>query len=211
MPTEDGETVLSILGAGVFGDGSPMYFILQFATFAILILAANTAYTGFPLLSSLVARDGYLPRQLANRGDRLVFSNGILVLSAAAGALIVAFGGITTALIPLYAVGVFAGFTISQVGMVQRHRRIQQPGWRRSVVVNVVGAIATFVVLLVVIVSKFAIGAWIPVIVIPAVAAVLWAIHRHYARVAAELRIPDGFHARRKPHSVVLLVGNLHR
>jgi amino acid transporter len=211
VPTEDGETVLSILGAGVFGDGSPMYFILQFATFAILILAANTAYTGFPLLSSLVARDGYLPRQLANRGDRLVFSNGILVLSAAAGALIVAFGGITTALIPLYAVGVFAGFTISQVGMVERHRKLRQPGWQRSAAVNVVGAIATFVVLLVVIVSKFAIGAWIPVIVIPAVAVVLWAIHRHYARVAAELRIPDGFHARRKPHSVVLLVGNLHR
>jgi amino acid transporter len=205
------ETIMSIMGAGVFGDGSPMYYILQFATFAILILAANTAYTGYPLLSSLIAKDGFLPRQLANRGDRLVFSNGILFLSLTAGALVVAFGGVVSALIPLYAVGVFAGFTISQVGMVQRHRTLKATGWKRGVVINVVGATATFIVLMVVIVSKFTIGAWLPVIVIPGVALVLWSIHRHYARVATELKIPDGYHARRHPHTVVLLVGNLHR
>lgn len=205
------ETILSILGAGVFGDGTPLYFLLQFSTFAILILAANTAFTGFPLLSSLIARDGFLPRQLANRGDRLVFSNGIIALSAAAAGLIVAFGGVTTLLIPLYAVGVFTGFTISQYGMVQRHRRIQGPGWKGHATVNAIGAVATLIVLLVVVVSKFTIGAWIPAIVIPVVALVLRGIRRHYDRVADSLRVPEGYHARRHPHTVVLLVGNLHR
>jgi amino acid transporter len=126
-PSHD-ETVLSELGRAVYG-GGPLYWILQFSTAGILTLAANTAYADFPRLSSIIARDGYLPRQFANRGDRLVFSNGILFLAIAASVLIVAFGGLTNALIPLYAVGVFTAFTLSQAGMVVHHRRIKEPGW----------------------------------------------------------------------------------
>ena len=115
------ETLLSIMGGAVFGDGTFFYYVLQFSTFAILILAANTAYADFPRLSSIIARDGFLPRQLKSRGDRLVFSNGILVLAGVAGLLVVIFGGETSALIPLYAVGVFTGFTLSQTGMCVHH------------------------------------------------------------------------------------------
>ena len=126
------ETILSILGTAVFGRGF-LYIVLQAATAAILVLAANTAFTGFPLLGSIIAKDGYLPRQFATRGDRLAYSNGIVGLAAAAAALLVAFGGVTTLLIPLYAVGVFTSFTLSQWGMVQRHRRSREPGWRFGV------------------------------------------------------------------------------
>ena len=125
-PSHD-QTVMAQMGLAVFGNG-PMFVLLQFATAAILTLAANTAYNGFPSLSSIIAKDGYLPRQLAHRGDRLVFSNGILVLAAAAAGLLVAFGGITNALIPLYAVGVFTSFTLSQSGMVRHHRRLREAG-----------------------------------------------------------------------------------
>ena len=124
------ETLLSILGSAVFGNGTLLYYILQFSTFAILILAANTAYADFPRLSSIIARDEYLPHQFKNRGDRLVFSNGIVVLAVMASVLIVGFGGETTALIPLYAVGVFTGFTLSQAGMVRYQRRERAPGWQ---------------------------------------------------------------------------------
>src|SRR5207245_774568 len=129
------ETILSILGTAVFGRGV-LYSVLQAATAAILTLAANTAFSGFPLLASIIAQDGYLPRQLATRGDRLAFSNGIVGLAAGASILLVAFGGVTTALIPLYAVGVFTSFTLSQWGMVQRHRRLRAPGWRLGAAVN---------------------------------------------------------------------------
>ena len=128
------ETLLSIMGKAVFGSGTFFYFLLQFSTFAILILAANTAYADFPRLSSIIARDGFLPRQLANRGDRLVFSNGVLVLAGVATLLIVVFGGKTSALIPLYAVGVFTGFTLSQTGMVVHHHRLREPRWQSKAV-----------------------------------------------------------------------------
>ena len=127
------------MGVLVFGSGTFMFVLLQFATAAILTLAANTAYADFPRLSSIIARDGYLPRQLANRGDRLVFSNGVLVLAVAAGALIVAFGGLTNALIPLYAVGVFLSFTLSQAGMVRHHQKERERGCKRNMVINAVG------------------------------------------------------------------------
>ena len=140
-PSHD-RTVMAQLGLAVFGNGA-VFVVLQFATAAILTLAANTAYNGFPGLSSIIAKDGYLPRQLANRGDRLVFSNGIIVLAASAAALLVAFGGITNALIPLYAIGVFSSFTLSQTGMVRHHLRLREPGWRRSAILNGVGAVAT--------------------------------------------------------------------
>ena len=208
---EGGETLLSLIGGAVFGASSPPYFLLQAATAAILILAANTAYNAFPSLSSILARDGYLPRQLHNRGDRLVYSNGILLLAGAAALLIVAFGGITTALIPLYAVGVFTGFTLSQSGMVRHHLREREPGWKRNMVVNSVGATATGVVLAVVVVSKFTIGAWIPAVVIPLIVLVLRAVHRHYEEVAAVLRVPEGYRPLPHTHTVVVLVGSVHQ
>ncbi|MGH8976041.1 MAG: amino acid permease, partial [Acidimicrobiia bacterium] len=205
------ETILSIMGDAVFGGGSLPYFLLQASTAAILILAANTAYTAFPTMCSIIARDGYLPRQLFNRGDRLVFSNGILVLALAAAGLLVAFGGITTALIPLYAVGVFTSFTLSQTGMVRYHLRERMPGWRARAMANGAGALTTGMVLAVVLVSKFAIGAWIPVVLIPSLILLFRGIHRHYARVRERLAVPPGWRPPRMNHTVVVLVGGVHR
>ncbi len=205
------ETVFSQMGRAVFG-GGPLYVLLQLATAAILALAANTAYADFPRLSSIIARDGYLPRQLSNRGDRLVFSNGIVFLAVAAGALLVAFGGLTNALIPLYAVGVFTSFTLSQSGMVRHHRRLREEGWRRGVVINTVGAVATFTVLMIVAVTKFTSGAWVPLVVVPAIMALFVAISRHYAKVDTSLRIePEEVKAEAVTHTVVVLVGRVHR
>jgi amino acid transporter len=210
FPTHD-ETVISQMGRVVFGDG-PLHVILQFATAAILTLAANTAFADFPRLSSIISRDGFLPRQFANRGDRLVFSNGILFLAVSAGALLVAFGGITTALIPLYAVGVFTSFTLSQAGMVMRGRNLAEPGWKRKAAVNAVGATMTFTVLVIVAVSKFSKGAWLPIVVIPAVIAVFVSIRRHYDRVNARLALAPHEVSRGFPnHTVVVLVGKIHR
>ena len=210
QPTlSEDETILSLLGGAVFGDGSVMYYVLQISTMAILTLAANTAFADFPRIASILAKDGYLPRQLHNRGDRLVFSNGILALAGVAALLVVAFGGITTALIPLYAVGVFCGFTLSQFGMVKHHQREQEPHWKRHAVVNAIGGTATLVVLVVIVVSKFTIGAWIPVVLIPIIAFVLTRVKRHYDRVARALRLPVDFRPRRHTHTVVVLVGSL--
>jgi amino acid transporter len=208
----ENETLLSVMGGAVFGRSSVLYLFVQFTTMAILFVAANTAYAGFPALSSIMARDGYLPRQLAHRGDRLVFSNGIVVLSLAAALLLVAFGGSTTALIPLYAVGVFTGFTVSQVGMVRHHARVRGHNWRMAQIINGIGATATGLVLITVVVSKFTTGAWIPAIVIPAIVLLFLAIHRHYDDVGAVLTVPEGWrpHYGGK-HTAVLLVGGVHR
>jgi amino acid transporter len=211
VPEEGGETLLSIMGRAVFGGDTFMYFLLQFSTFAILILAANTAYADFPRLSGIVARDGFLPGQLANRGDRLVFSNGIFVLSMLAGTLIVVFGGDVTNLIPLYAVGVFTGFTLSQAGMVVHHWRLREPNWQVGISINAIGAAATFIVLLVVSVSKFTIGAWIPVVVIPVMVLVLRTIGRHYEKVRQAVAIPQGWAPRRYEHFIVVLVGTVNK
>jgi amino acid transporter len=209
-PSEQ-ETVISQLGRAVFGTGA-LHTILQFATAGILILAANTAYVDFPRLASIIARDNYLPRQLANRGDRLVFSNGILFLAGAAAALLVAFGGLTNALIPLYAVGVFTSFTLSQAGMVRHHLREREPAWRRGTVINAVGASATLLVLLIVAVTKFTVGAWLPIVVVPMIIAVFRSIHGHYQRVERELAIsPAAVQPRAQRHKVVVLVGRVHR
>src|SRR6202008_587469 len=131
MPSER-ETVVSQLARGVFGERGIAYYAVQAATMAILVLAANTAYADFPRLASILARDRYLPRQFMNQGDRLAFSNGIVGLSVLAGILLVVFGGDTHALIPLYMIGVFVSFTLSQAGMVVHWRRLQTPGWRSS-------------------------------------------------------------------------------
>lgn len=216
----ENETLLSIMGRYLYLDGpnslpsglgDVLYYVLQFATFAILILAANTAFADFPRVSSIIAGDGYLPRQLSNRGDRLVFSNGIVVLALVAGLLIIGFGGVTSALIPLYAVGVFTGFTLSQAGMVVHHRQVREKGWKRNQVLNAFGAVATFVVLGVVVVSKFTIGAWIPVVLIPLIVMVFKAIHRHYAHVSRSIAVPDDYRSRRHRHTVIVLVGQVHR
>jgi amino acid transporter len=205
------ETLLSIMGRAVLGDGTAMYYVLQFATFSILILAANTAFADFPRVSSIIASDGYLPRQLANRGDRLVFSNGVLALAAVAAGLIVVFGGDTSKLIPLYAVGVFCGFTLSQLGMVVHHRRLKEPGWKRNQIINLVGATATFVVLLVVIYSKFSKGAWVPVLLIPLIVLVFRRVHRHYETVRASLAVTPADRVARHAHTVVVLIGSVNR
>ena len=213
QPTlDESETILSKLGRAVFGDGTVPYFVLQAATFAILILAANTAFAGFPAVASILARDAYLPRQLANRGDRLVFSNGIMALAAVAAVLIIAFGGTTTALIPLYAVGVFTGFTLSQSGMVVHHLREREQRWKLHLATNAVGAVATGIVAIVVVTSKFTQGAWIPAVLIPLIVMVFLRVNRHYAKVREAL-VVDEF-ARvgpRHAHTVVVLVGGVNR
>jgi amino acid transporter len=208
---QDYQTLLSLMARYVYGGTTFLYYILQFSTFAILILAANTAFADFPRVSSIIAGDGYMPRQLANRGDRLVYSNGIVILSLIAGLLIVVFGGDTSALIPLYAVGVFTGFTLSQAGMVIHHRTVQEKGWRRNQVINAVGSVATFIVLLVVVVSKFTIGAWIPAVLIPIIVVGFKAIHRHYLKVNTAIQPPKGYRSKRHRHTVIVLVGNVHR
>jgi amino acid transporter len=203
-------TVNAQMGTQVFGDGF-MLFLLQILTAGILVLAANTAYADFPRLSSIVARDGYLPRQLANRGDRLVFSNGVIILTVFAAVLIVVFQGETNALIPLYAVGVFTSFTLSQSGMVRHHFRHRDDGWRRHAAISGVGATATFVVLLIVAITKFVDGAWVPLIVIPAIVVLFKGIKRHYTRVADVLKAEVDYRPRRMNHTVIVLVGNVHR
>jgi amino acid transporter len=205
------ETVFSQMGRAVLGHG-PLYIVLQFATAAILTLAANTAYADFPRLSSIIASDGYLPRQFATRGDRLVFSNGILILAGAASILLVAFGGKTDKLIALYAVGVFTSFTLSQAGMVRHHQKERQPGWRRGVAVNAVGSAATFVVLVIIAVTKFTEGAYVVVIIVPIVMAMFAAVKRHYVRVNAALAItPEEVRPEPDNSTVVVLVPRVHR
>jgi len=205
------QTVIAQMGQQVFGDG-PVFFVLQIATATILALAANTAYADFPRLSSIIAGDGFLPRQFANRGDRLVFSNGILFLAGAAGVLVVFFGGKTNALIPLYAVGVFTSFTLSQLGMVRYQRRKREGSrWQVGAAISAGGAAATFIVLTIVLVTKFTSGAWLPVVVIPAIVLLFRSIRRHYDAVAEELRVEPDWRPPRMNHTVIVLVGRVHR
>ena len=188
MPSEQ-ETVVSQLARGVFGARGVPYYAVQAATMLILVLAANTAYADFPRLASILARDGYVPRQFMNQGDRLAFSNGIVGLSVLAAVLLVLFGGDTHALIPLYMIGVFVSFTLSQAGMVVHWRRLRTPGWRTSAVINGVGAAVTGLVLLVVAVTKAHEGAWIIMLLIPLNVVFFQATRRHYSRVAAQLTL----------------------
>jgi amino acid transporter len=185
MPSTS-ETVLSQVGRHVFGGGA-LYYALQYATFAVLVLAANTAFADFPRLASILADDGYMPRQFAARGDRLAFSNGIIVLALMAMLLVWLFKGDTSALIPLYAIGVFVCFTLSQAGMVVHWFTCKEPGWKWKAWLNGIGATATAVVSVVQIVTKFSAGAWIVVLIIPSIIFVLRKIHKHYAAFSAEL------------------------
>jgi amino acid transporter len=188
-------TVIAQVGRAVFGPSSPLFYILQLATALILVLAANTAFNGFPVLASILARDGYLPRQLRNRGDRLAYSNGILLLSGFAIVLIVAFHASPTRLIQLYIIGVFVSFVCSQTGMIRhwnRHLRSATDAKARlhmirSRAINTVGACVTAVVLVIVLVSKFANGAWIAVAAMVVIWLTMNGIHQHYENVALEL------------------------
>jgi len=180
------ETVLSQIGRHVFGGGA-LYYALQYATFAVLVLAANTAFADFPRLASILSADGYMPRQFAARGDRLAFSNGIIVLAIMAMLLVWLFAGDTSALIPLYAIGVFVCFTLSQAGMVVHWLKCREPGWRWKAWLNGIGAVATALVSLVQVVTKFTHGAWIVVLIIPLIILLLRAIHQHYENFSAEL------------------------
>ena len=208
---EEDPTGIALMAEYIYGGKGVLFWVTQLATFAILILAANTAYADFPRLSSIIARDGYLPRQLANRGDRLVFSNGIVFLAVLAGVLIVVFKGNISALIPLYAFGVFTGFTLSQAGMVVHHLRLREPHWRASAAINGVGCVATGVVATVVVVSKFTEGAWIPAVLIPGLVVVFRAIAGHYRRVRAAVAVEPDYRPPRRTHLVVVLVGSVHR
>jgi amino acid transporter len=183
-----GETILSELGRAVFGLG-PVYYILQFSTMGILILAANTAFADFPRLSSLLARDGFMPSRFAFRGERLAFSTGIVALAILSIIVLAAFGGRVEALIPLYAIGVFTSITLSQAGMVRHWWESREPGWRRSIVINGFGAVATGIVAIIFAVAKFALGAWLIVIVIPLLVAAMVLIRRRYERRRLETAV----------------------
>ena len=210
VPSET-ETVISQIARGTFGGRGTLYFCVQLATMLILVLAANTAYADFPRLASIVARDAYLPRQFSNQGDRLAFSNGIVVLSVFAGILLIAFAGDTHALIPLYMIGVFISFTLSQTGMVIHWRRLREAGWRMSAAINGLGAIATAVVLVIVAITKAVEGAWIIMLLIPTLVIIFKATHRHYAHVASQLSLA-GWTGESPQHSTVLIpIGGVHR
>ena len=216
QPVKDHEgkipnTVLAQLAEQVYGGRNIFFYVTQFATFAILILAANTSYADFPRLSSIIAKDNYLPRQLSNRGDRLVFSNGVIFLSIASIGLIIAFKGLISALIPLYAVGVFTGFTLSQAGMVVHHYKYREPKWKAHIVINAVGSITTFFVAGIFVVVKFTDGAWIPAILIPIMMIGFKGIHRHYTRVRSFLLPSDDYVAPFHTHFVIVLVGSVNQ
>jgi amino acid transporter len=204
------QTVMSQIASQVFGRGG-FYFVLQTMTALILILAANTSFADFPRLSAFMARDGYMPRQMMNLGDRLVFANGIVVLAVIASVLIIAFGGDVTRLIPLYAVGVFTAFTTSQSGMVVHWFRKRGPAWRQKAIVNGIGAVLTGVVLGVIATTKFAHGAWIVCILIPLLVWLFLAVHRHYDYVASRLTLGQAHQVRALNNLNVLLVGGMHR
>jgi hypothetical protein len=209
LPAES-ETVVSQIARRLFGTGL-FYYLIQASTALILVLAANTSFADFPRLASLLARDRFVPRQFASLGERLVFSNGILVLAGFAALLIVIFGGDTHALIPLYAVGVFISFTLSQAGMVRHWWAESGSGWRYRLVINGVGAVTTGVVAVVIAVTKFTHGAWIVVLVIPILVASFLAMRRHYEDVALGLSL-EGFDSPPEfQHTVLVLIGDVHR
>ncbi len=209
-------TALAQVAEAVFGSG-PMFAFIQAATAGILILAANTAYNGFPVLASILSRDSFLPRQLHNRGDRLVFSNGIVLLAGCAALLIVAFDADVSRLIQLYIIGVFVSFTLSQYGMVRHWAtalktvtdRRRRAALRRSQAINAVGASVTALVLVIVLVTKFTHGAWIVCIAMPALFLLMKRIRRHYALVAEETKITSEITLPARNHAVVL-VSRLH-
>ena len=206
------ETANSQLARAIFGLGSPLYFILQIATMLILILASNTAYADFPRLSYFLANDRFLPRQFTHRGDRLGFSNGILALGLISGVLVVAFGAREQALLPLYAVGVFMSFTLSQFSMTVRAWRLRQVNWLRNMIISGFGSFVTFVVLMVIAITRFSEGAWAVLVLIPIIVIILLSIHRHYSNVARQLSLADAPRPQAvKRHTAIVLISGVHR
>ncbi|HSJ52253.1 MAG TPA: APC family permease [Anaerolineae bacterium] len=229
IPSEQ-ETVISQLARTAYDGRGALYLGTIGATTIILIMAANTSFAGFPRLSALIAADGFLPRQFMYRGSRLVYSRGIVALALLASLLIVLFGASVTALLPLYAIGVFASFTLSQAGMARRWSKIghllpgqeiqergsrleYRPGWQLRMVINGFGAVCTAVVMLVFGVTKFREGAWIVVFLTPALVLIFFRIHRHYATLASELSLDnyDRTATRRPRHVVILPIGGVHQ
>lgn len=211
----DGKTVISQLGMSVFGPG-PMFYILQFATSLILLLAANTAYNGLPTLLAILADDGYVPRQFMHRGTRLSFSNGILFIFVLAALLLVAFQAETHYLIPLYAIGVFLSFTLSQSGMVARWLRVKGKGWQYKMLINGLGALMTGLGTVIVFVTRFSQGSWMLAIIIPIIVYVMHRIERHYQFVGRQLKVNDFMSHYHKSISkdtnlCIVLVGGINR
>jgi len=204
------ETVVSKIARQLFGTG-PVYFEIQAVTMLILLLAANTSFADFPRLSFFLARDRFIPRQFATQGDRLVFSNGILILAGVASLLLVVFLGDTHALLPLYAIGVFVSFTVSQSGMVRRWLRLKEEGWWWRVWFSGVGALVTGIVMLTLAVTKFTEGAWIVVVLIPTLVIGFLVVHRHYAEVAGQLSLEGMAPPLPMTNTVLVVVGDLHR
>ena len=204
------ETVVSQLARQIFGGGL-LYYEVQAVTMLILVLAANTSFADFPRLAYFLARDGFIPRQFGTRGDRLVFSNGILILGGTAALLIVLFGGDVNALIPLYALGVFVSFTLSQSSMVRRWLSLREEGWWWRWWMNAVGASTTGLVMVVIGVTKFLDGAWIVAMLVPLLVLGFLTIRRHYSDVSAQLSLEDYAGPPPIQHTVLVLVGDLHK
>jgi amino acid transporter len=216
VPSEEGSggpTVIALVARTAFGHNTPLYYVFQLSTALILFLAANTSYNAFPRLAALLAADGYMPRQFAFRGDRLAFSWGIVLLSAVAALLLVYFGGVTTLLIPLYSVGVFVCFTLSQAGMVLHWMRNRDAGWWWRLGINAVGGMLTLVVLAIVVFEKFAGGAYLVVILIPTLVGLMLFINRQYAASRRQLAIRSDvvIPSPRRQHRAIIPVPSLDR
>lgn len=184
------QTVISQLAASIFGRGL-MFYIIQATTTVILAMAANTAFAGFPILLSIIARDGFVPRQFALRGHRLGYSNGILLLAIAAGILIIIFQGDTHLLIPLYAIGVFTSFTLAQSGIFLKWCRTKPKGWLYKAFINGLGSLITFITVIVIAITKFLSGAWVVLLIIPVLVVLMHKIREHYKTIAKRLDIPN--------------------
>lgn len=208
----DKETILSALARQLLGN-SPLYYIVQFSTLFILAVAANTSFAGFPRIAAIMAKDKYMPRQLFNVGDRLVFQNGIILLSILTAGLIILFNGDSHALVPLFAVGAFTAFTLSQLGMVFHWIRLKEKGWHYKATINALGAVVTAITLIIIGVSKFTGGAWISIFVIPALVAIFRMVHRHYEQVSSQLSmhgLPPSLRPWLPPR-VVIPISGVHR
>lgn len=208
-PTHN-ETVLSQIGRVIFGKGI-IYYMLQASTMMVLVLAANTSFAGFPALTSIMAKEGYLPRILSMRGDRLVFTYGIVVLGVFASILVVAFKGDTHLLLPLYAIGVFTAFTLSQTGMVVHWFKLKDTGWKKSALINAAGALATAIATVIIGITKFTQGAWIVVVLTPIFIVFFKAIRSHYVAVAKQLTSQGYVHRPNVKHTIIVPVGALNR
>ena len=192
IPDEhEAETVNSLITRSVLGSDSPFYYFVQIATAVILLLAANTGFTGFPRLASVLSNDRFMPRHFADMGSRLAFNTGIVALAVMAGLVLTAFGGSVTALVPLYTIGVFLAFTLSQSGLVRRWWRLRDRGWQLSMALNSLGAVVTGIVLVVVAYTKFTFGAWMVIVVLPIIVAILYGTNRHYSDVHDALVLDD--------------------